>query len=195
MRWNTPKCCWTTLRFVQKEINGDWVFLSAFWLSVFTLSLQSAPKESSTQPSSKDSGKYVDNRFILKCMCFPCFLWQSLSLVFFPHCVPGVQEDPLLHFPQNTSGKVHTGATRPLSSAFPSASTRWQQITWTSPTASCTAMSIGRWQTTLPKRTKVGLFFLLILIFKISVILQNVPFHSRVFQLLEHFVWTADSSQ
>lgn len=158
MPWNTPKCCWTTLRFVQKEKNDDWLFPSTFWLSVVMLSLQSAPKVPSTQPSGKDSGKYVDDSFILKFMCFPCFLWQALFFFFF-HCVPGVQEDPLLHFPRNTSSKVHTRATHLLSSAFPSASTRWQQITWTSPTASCTAMSIGRWQTTLPKTTKVGVFF------------------------------------
>lgn len=47
----------------------------------------------------------------------------------------------------------------------------------------------------LAKENKGRAVFLLMLIFKISVILQNVPFHSRVFQLLEHFVWTADSSQ
>lgn len=82
----------------------------------------------------------------------------SFAFCFVFHRLPGVQKDPLLHFHPSTSGKVHIGPTCPLSSAFPSASTRWQQITWPLPTVSCTAMSTGRWQTTLPKRTKVGVF-------------------------------------
>lgn len=114
---------------------------------------------------------------------------------FSSRCVAGVQEDPLLHFPPNTPGRARTGACPP-SSAFPSASTRWQQTTWTSPTASSTATSTGRWRTTSPKTTKVeGFFKPLIVMFKILVIITNFPFYSRVFQLLEHFVWTADSSQ
>lgn len=144
---------------VCSEINGGYgVFLSTFFLSVLMLSLQSPPKVPLTQPGGKDSGKYVNDGFSLF-MCCPCYLWQSLlrfCSVF--HRLPGVQKDPLPHFHPSTSGKVPTGPTCPPSSAFPSASTRWQQITWPLPTVSCTAMSTGRWQTTLPKRTKVGVF-------------------------------------
>lgn len=134
---------------------GYGIFLSTFGWVVVTVSLQSAPKVPSTQPCATDSGKYVD----VEPSCwtfrpFPCSLRQTRLLFC---CVPGVQGGPLLRFHPNTSGKVRTGAACPPSSASPSGSTRWQQITWTSPTASCTATSTGRWQTTLPKRTKVGL--------------------------------------
>lgn len=173
---------------------GYWVFLSPFWLSVLLVLLQSPPKVPLTQPCGKDSGKYVNDGFSVYVLSL---LLLAITLVFLvSHRVPGVQKEPFLLFHPSTSGKVHTGATCPLSLAFPIASTRWQQITWTSPTASSTAMSTGRWQTTWPKRTKVGISLShFIDIYEFSYFSYIVLSHCRVFQLLEHFVWTADPSQ
>lgn len=106
---------------------GYWVFLSILWLSVLMVLIQSPPKVPLTLPCGKDSGKYVNDAFSVHVLSL-LLLAISLDFPVF-HRVPGAQEDLLLLFHPNTSGKVHTGATRPLSSAFPIASTRWQRIT------------------------------------------------------------------
>lgn len=103
MPWSTPKCCWTTLRFVQKEMKADWVFPSTFWLSVFTFSWQNAPKVPSTQPSGKDSGKYVDDGFILTFMCVP--LKITVGVVVFFIMSQGCRKTPFITFPQTLQAR------------------------------------------------------------------------------------------
>lgn len=87
------------------------------------LSLQSAPKVPSTQPSSKDSGKYVDASFALKSMCFPCFLWPSLSLFcfcfcflfcLFPLCPRGAGRPPSSLSPKHFRQGSHRSTVSPL---------------------------------------------------------------------------------
>lgn len=197
MPWNTPKCCWTTLRFVQKAINVDWVFPSTFWWSVSTFSRQSAPKVPSTQPSGKDSGKYVDGGFILTFICFPCFLWKSLLLfLFFSLCLRGAGRPPSSLSPKH----FRQGSQRSNVSPLISIPQRIHQMAANHLNITNSVLySYEYWEVAdnLAKENKGrGVFSKPpILIFLISVVLLNLYFRSRVFQLLEHFVWTADSSQ
>lgn len=70
----------------------------------------------------------------------------------------GLWENLHSHQMQNTTEGIPTVALH-LSWTSHNVSTRWRQITWALPTVSCSAMSTGRWQTTLQRKIKVKLVF------------------------------------